>query len=117
MTEDTKNAAKLPAFRHIRQQDGTGMWIGFAGDDFMAKFVYESDAIAWRAADPLNHGTLDQLLERKEQREDQADSLPVQRLRASIKDLEERAVNSPRRGSIERMIVELKATLAQHLGS
>lgn len=50
--------------RNIKQQPGTGHWIGSAGDEFRALFVYESDAIEWRAADPLNRGTIGELVER-----------------------------------------------------
>jgi len=62
-----KNKDK-PAFRRIEQRMVQGKWFGYAGDQLRATFLFESDAIEWRAADPLNKGTIGELTEREEQR-------------------------------------------------
>lgn len=61
------NIKDKPAFRRI-EPDVCGTWSGYAGTEFRARFWYASDAIEWRANDPLNKGTIDELLEREEWR-------------------------------------------------
>lgn len=61
-----------PAFRTI-YLDNTGTLSGYAGDVFRARFWYESDAIEWRANDPLNKGTIDERIDREEQRKDNSE--------------------------------------------
>lgn len=67
--EGKEPSSKGPSFRTIRESN-VGEWLGFAGDDLRAKFYYESDALEWRANDPLNKGTIGELVEREEQRKD-----------------------------------------------
>lgn len=60
---------KAPAFRTIEKVEHQNTtWFGKRGDEVVAEFFYESDAVEWRANDPLNRGTIDELLEREEQR-------------------------------------------------
>lgn len=44
------------------------VWYGMAGNQIRAIFYFAEDAAEWRANDPLNHGTLDQLFDREEER-------------------------------------------------
>lgn len=106
---------EAPQFRRIERQWGTGEWIGYTGDAYCAKFLFEADAVAWRWADPLNKGTLDELLEREKQRAEKVDSIVVRNLREAIRDLEERAPESPRRNYMVEAVKELKKVLADYL--
>lgn len=58
-----------PAFRRINKSPD-GSWYAYSGVTLRAIFYYESDAIEWRANDPLNKGTIDELIDREEQRKD-----------------------------------------------
>lgn len=60
------NAPTAPAFRTIEQSGHLdGAWLGKRGGVTVAKFWFESDAVEWRANDPLNKGTIDELFERE----------------------------------------------------
>lgn len=66
-TETIANPA--PEFRTIEQSGHLdGAWFGKRGGKVVAKFWFESDAVEWRANDPLNKGTIDELVEREELR-------------------------------------------------
>lgn len=56
-----------PAFRRI-EKNGNDTWTLFKGDEPRGYMLFESDAIEWRANDPLNKGTIDELIDREEQR-------------------------------------------------
>lgn len=66
-TKGLNKEINKPAFRTI-EQIGSSQWCGRAGDDLRAIFYYEADAIEWRANDPLNKGTLGELMAREEYR-------------------------------------------------
>lgn len=55
------------AFRRI-EYGNCGEFFGYAGNQFRARFDYEDDAIEWRAADPLNKGSIGELIDREELR-------------------------------------------------
>jgi hypothetical protein len=64
-------AKEAPAFRTIEELKKPGassVWVGYRAGVIVAKFWVESDAIEWRAADPLNKGTIGELAEREEHR-------------------------------------------------
>lgn len=66
---DHIKAGIKPAFRRVfLANDDT--YHGYAGDQFRARFWFESDALEWRAADPLNSGTIQELIDREEQRKE-----------------------------------------------
>jgi hypothetical protein len=61
-------AEEAPAFRRIERIANSGEWLAYAGRQYRATFAFEADAIEWRAADPLNEGTIGELFDREQQR-------------------------------------------------